>query len=106
MTRRRSLPWIQRWSRPIMGAIAVIGFILTIYITISDNPACSIDAAESGCIDVLSSPYAYPFGKGMPKLSVYGAMAYLSMAIAALAPLFFNGDHQKKLRTQLEKWTW
>ena len=109
MSRRRSIPWIYRWSRQIIGAIAIIGALLTAYLTIvkltGGEVACTIDAAESpaGCNDVLSSVYATIFG--LP-LTLFGCLAYTSMATFSLSPLVVNRDSNKKLKTQLEDWTW
>jgi uncharacterized membrane protein/glutaredoxin len=109
--RRRNLPWIQRQSRFIIGAIAIVGLILTIYLTLTKlaegNVACT--AEGGGCNSVLDSAYAYPFdpqGKTGPPLSLFGSFAYLSMAIFALAPLFVNPEKNKELRQKLEKYTW
>ncbi|BAQ62293.1 hypothetical protein GM3708_2699 [Geminocystis sp. NIES-3708] len=110
--RRRNLPWIQRYSRFLIGAIAIIGLILTIYLTIiklsGGEIACTADSA-SGCNSVLDSAYAYPLdpqGKTGPPLSIFGSLAYLTMAILALAPLFINSDQNKELRQKLEKSSW
>lgn len=108
MRRRRSIPWIYRWSRSIIGAIAIAGAVLTAYLTITKltggEVACSLDAgASSGCSGVLDSPYAYVFG--LP-LSLFGFLAYLGMAAFALVPLAINGDRQKELKKQLESITW
>ena len=106
MVRRRSQPWIHQWSRPIIGAIAIIGFLLTSYLTISKlfgaEVACGTEAAAS-CSDVLSSPYAFVFG--LP-LSLFGAIAYLAMAGFSLVPLAINPEDNKKLRNKYEDWTW
>ncbi len=103
MNRRRSTPWIQRWSRPIMGAIALVGACGTAYLTLvklaGDDAVCPTE----GCDLVLNSAYATVFG--LP-LALFGFLAYVTMAIAAVAPLLLNADTQKNLRTQLEKWTW
>lgn len=112
LRRRRNLPWIQRNSRFVIGAIAIVGLILTIYLTIiklsGGEIACTADAA-SDCNSVLDSAYAYPLdpqGKtGLP-LSLFGALAYFSMALFALIPLFINSDKNKELRQKLEKSTW
>lgn len=108
MVRRRSQPWIHQWSRQIIGAIAVIGFFLTSYLTISKllgtEVACGVEAAAtSGCSDVLSSPYAFLFG--LP-LALFGAIAYLAMAGFALVPLAINPEENKKLRNKFDDWTW
>ncbi|MGF1587693.1 MAG: vitamin K epoxide reductase family protein [Pleurocapsa sp.] len=108
MRRRRSLPWIYRWSRPIIGAIAIAGAILTAYLTITKltggGPACSANAAAgAGCGGVLDSAYATVFG--LP-LSLFGCLAYISMAAFALVPLAINQDRQKNFKRQLENLTW
>lgn len=109
-SRRRSTPWIHRWSRVLIGAIAILGALLTAYLTISRLTAgevvCLSNAGAQGsstCKDVLSSPYATVFG--LP-LSLYGCLAYISMAAFAFAPLAIKSPEQKDLRSKLENWTW
>lgn len=115
LRRRRNIPWIHRWSRYIIGAIAIVGLILTAYLTITKltggEVACSSEAAQtaSSCSGVLDSAYAYPFdpqGKTGPPLSLFGSLGYLSMAIFAFTPLFVNTETQKEFRKKLEDWTW
>ncbi len=114
MVRRRNVPWIYRKSRLIIGAIAIVGFILTAYLTISKltggDVVCSAEAvAGAGCGGVLDSAYAYPFNpqaKAGPPLSLFGSLAYLSMAIFAFVPLLVNPDKSKKSRLKLENTTW
>ncbi|MDY6785077.1 MAG: vitamin K epoxide reductase family protein [Cyanobacteriota bacterium] len=111
MSRRRSIPWIHRWSRPIIGAIATVGAVLTGYLTITKltggEVACTAgaDAAETiaSCNSVLNSPYATVFG--LP-LSLFGFLAYGAMTAFALVPLAVNRDTSKELRNKLEDWTW
>ncbi|HAC64451.1 MAG TPA: hypothetical protein DCF68_13155 [Cyanothece sp. UBA12306] len=110
MSRRRSVPWIYRWSRPIIGAIAIAGAVLTAYLTITKltggEVACGVDAAKnaaSGCKSVLDSPYATVFG--LP-LSLFGFLAYASMGTCSLGPMFVSPENNKRFRKQLEDWTW
>jgi len=104
MMRRRSTPWIHRWSRQLLGAVAVLGVLDTTYLTylkLSGNPAtCPI---TQSCDRVLTSPYAEVVGIPLPFL---GLLAYISMAIFALVPLAINSDSQRELRSQLEEWSW
>ena len=106
MRRRRSIPWIYRWSRPIIGAIAIAGAILTAYLTITKltggGPVCTAEAAGAGCGGVLNSEYATVFG--LP-LSLFGCLAYISMAAFALVPLAISPD-RKKQKQQIENITW
>lgn len=108
-TRRRSQPWLQRYSRFIMGILAVVGSLITFYLTIKafsgGSVACPIGATpgSSGCDVVLSSPYAKVFG--LP-LSLFGLLAYLSMLVFALSPFVINGENNKKSRKQVDQWTW
>jgi uncharacterized membrane protein len=108
MRRRRSQPWIYRWSRPIIGAIAIAGAILTAYLTVTKllgtGPVCSAEAtAGAGCGGVLDSAYAEVFG--LP-LSLFGCLAYISMAVFALVPLAIKREKQKDLKKRLENLTW
>ena len=110
MTRRRSVPWLHRWSRFMIGAIAGLGALTTAYLTIEKltgrTPACLASAggqASSSCADVLSSPWATVFG--LP-LALFGFLAYASMAVFALAPLAVKSTQNKELRSQLESGTW
>jgi uncharacterized membrane protein len=110
MSRRRSAPWIHRWSRKLIGLIAIAGALLTAYLTVvkltGNTVACTAGAAAaaaSSCNSVLSSPYATVFG--LP-LALFGFLAYTSMATFALAPLAVNSDSKKELRSKLDDWTW
>jgi len=108
MVRRRSVPWIHRYSRLIMGAIAVIGSLITTYLTVvaltGGKTACPIDKASgiSSCDLVLQSSYAKVFG--LP-LSLFGLLAYLAMIVFALAPFLVSAEKNKQQRNQLEKIT-
>lgn len=107
MRRRRSVPWIYRWSRPIIGAISIAGAVLTAYLTVTkltgSGPVCTAEAAGAGCGGVLNSDYATVFG--LP-LSLFGCLAYISMAAFALVPLAIDSDTKKQLKQQLENATW
>lgn len=110
MSRRRSTPWIYRWSRLLIAAIAGIGALTTSYLTIvkltGGTAACLAGAspeASSSCTDVLSSPWATVFG--LP-LTLFGLLAYTSMVAFSLAPLAVNPTQKKELRLRLENWTW
>ena len=103
MIRRRSTPWIHRWSRTVMGAIAAIGVVETAYLTIAKFTTGSVICPTSGCDKVLNSPYATVFGT-VP-LSLLGCLAYLSIAILALAPKAVNPNTNKGLHSQLENKT-
>ncbi|MDJ0734817.1 MAG: vitamin K epoxide reductase family protein [Nostocaceae cyanobacterium] len=109
MIRRRYTPWIHRWSRPIIGAIAACGALVTGYLTFEKltggNVACIAQAGANaaGCTDVLSSRWATIFGQ---PLTLFGFLAYLSMAIFALAPLAIKAEDNKTQRKNLENLTW
>ncbi|MEG5235406.1 vitamin K epoxide reductase family protein [Microcoleus sp. AT9b-C3] len=102
MRRKRSTPWIHRWSRPLMAGIASIGAAVTAYLTYSKLAGNEAACPTGGCDIVLSSPYAYVFG--LP-LSLFGFLGYLSMIVFAVAPLLVNPTEQKSLRSKLESWT-
>jgi len=103
LTRRRTTPWIHRWSRQMIGAIALLGILNAGYLTITKLMNASAICPTSGCERVLSSPYAIVFG--LP-LSLYGMVAYLIMAVLAFAPLAINPDDRRPLRKTLDQWTW
>lgn len=103
LNRRRNVPWIHRWSRQIIGAIAVLGAINTAYLVINKLSKTVAVCPTNGCERVLESPYATVFG--LP-LAVFGLLAYLGMAIFAFAPLAINPEANKPLRTNLDKLTW
>lgn len=109
MNRRRSLPWIYRWSRPLLGTIAVVGALLTAYLTITKltgaQVACTGEAAQaaSNCNDVLNSAYASIFGLPLP---LFGFLAYGGMAVFALAPLAIDRETNRRSRKTWEDWSW
>jgi uncharacterized membrane protein len=102
-SRRRNVPWIHRWSRPLIGAIAGLGILNTAYLTITKLANSKAVCPTEGCEQVLSSPYATVFG--LP-LALFGLLAYLTMAALALGPLLLRSDDQKQLRATVEKWSW
>jgi uncharacterized membrane protein/glutaredoxin len=106
MIRRRSTPWIHKWSRPLIAAIAGLGALITGYLTIEKlsggSAVCVAQVGAKGCNDVLSSPWATVFGQ---PLALFGFLAYTGMLIFALAPLALKpGDNNN--RKQIENWTW
>jgi uncharacterized membrane protein/glutaredoxin len=107
MIRRRSTPWIQRWSRILIAAIAACGALTTAYLTFEKltggKAACVAQAGVKGCNDVLSSPWGTVFGQ---PLALFGFLAYTSMLIFALAPLAIKGAENKDKHQKLENVTW
>jgi len=114
MIRRRNVPWIQRYSRLIIGAIALLGLILTSYLTISSliggEVVCTGELNQAGtCASVLDSAYAYPLdpvGRTGPPLSLFGVLGYLAMGLLSLGPLAVSPEKNKKLRQKLESNSW
>ncbi|MGI0491228.1 vitamin K epoxide reductase family protein [Alkalinema pantanalense CENA528] len=102
MIRRRSTPWIHRWSRPIIGGIATLGVINTAYLTYLRFFAVGDSCPTQTCA-VLSSRYATIFGQ---PLSLFGLLAYFAIAILALSPLLFKGEESLSTRKKLEDITW
>ncbi|MDZ8053648.1 MAG: vitamin K epoxide reductase family protein [Aulosira sp. ZfuVER01] len=106
MIRRRSTPWIHKWSRPLIAAIAGLGALTTGYLTIEKltggSAACVAQAGVKGCNDVLSSPWATVFGQ---PLALFGFLAYTGMLILALAPLALKSGENNN-RKQIENLTW
>ncbi|WP_066377036.1 MULTISPECIES: vitamin K epoxide reductase family protein [unclassified Anabaena] len=106
MIRRRSTPWIHKWSRFIIAAIASLGALTTGYLTIEKltggTAACVAEAGTKGCGDVLSSPWATVFGQ---PLALFGFLAYTGMLVLALAPVVWKTENNSN-RKQLENLTW
>ncbi|MEM9539352.1 MAG: vitamin K epoxide reductase family protein [Cyanobacteria bacterium P01_E01_bin.42] len=104
MNRNHSLPWIYQKSRWLIGAIALLGLLLTIYLTLiklTGNSAFCL-AGGDGCNIALSSSYATVFG--LP-LTLYGVAAYAMMALLAFVPIIFSLE-DKSQRDRLDNWTW
>jgi uncharacterized membrane protein len=103
MSRRRSIPWIHQWSRPIIGAIAGFGALTTAYLTVVKLSLNTAACPTESCDLVLSSPYAEVFGQ---PLALFGFLAYVSMLIFALAPLAVDSAKNKALNIKIENTTW
>ena len=111
MIRRRSTPWIHKWSRPLIATIAGCGALVTGYLTIvkltGGSAACTAEAATgggaAGCNDVLASAWGTVFGQ---PLALFGFLAYFGMLVFALAPLVIKTGENKKQRQKLEGLTW
>ena len=103
LNRRRNVPWIHRWSRQIIGAIAVAGAANTAYLLVNKLSKTVAACPTNGCERVLESPYATVLG--LP-LSLFGLLAYIGMAVFAFAPFLVNPETNKPLRLNIEKLTW
>lgn len=103
MSRRRPTPWIHRWSRFLIAGVALLGALLTGYLTLSHQLGKGVACPTSGCDIVLTSPYASLFG--LP-LSLFGMLGYLGMLALALGPYLVNGTTQKEQRKQVEELSW
>lgn len=103
--RQRSEPWIFRWARLLIVAIALFGTALTTYLTIThfagSGPALCTTQGE-GCDLVLNSEYAKVFG--IP-LTIFGALGYLTLGGLAAAPLLLAKKDDVKTREKLKKQT-
>lgn len=113
MRHKHPIPWIHRWSRPIMAGVATLGAVITAYLTIAkltENPTI---CPTKGCDTVLSSPYATVLG--LP-LALFGFLAYVSMIFLAIAPLLVKSSRSlllsaestsvlKPRSNRLESWT-
>lgn len=101
--RRQETLWIHRWSRWIIGAIALMGACGTAYLTVVKVMGGDAACPTAGCDRVLSSPYAEVFG--LP-LTLFGFLGYFGMAVLALLPFAINPDSKKELRRKVESTTW
>lgn len=103
MLNRRPSSWIHRFSRLLIGAIAAVGIADTGYLTSVKLAGNGVACSSAGCNQVLSSPYANVFG--LP-LTLFGLLAYVAIAVLALAPLVIPAQNNKKFQSQLQDLTW
>jgi uncharacterized membrane protein/glutaredoxin len=108
MRRRRSAPWIHRWSRQLIGAIAILGALDTAYLTLIElgvfkEAALCPTSGAINCQAVLASQYAKIFG--VP-LSLFGFFAYVAIAVFAWVPQLLKSSDNKDLRANVENLTW
>jgi uncharacterized membrane protein len=103
MRLRRQVPWIHRYSRLLIGVIALLGVVNTGYLTwqkLSQTPGlCS----AGGCNTVLASDYA-SFA-GIP-LTLMGLLSYVAIAVMAFAPSFIDPQSKRSAHQQLNTVTW
>lgn len=99
---RKQIPWIHQYSRLLIGSIAILGMLVTAYLTwvkLSHNGVCGTE----GCEIVLTSPYA---NVGDFPLTGLGFLGYLSVTVMAFAPSLFNPKTNKSAHTQINNLTW
>lgn len=97
-TRRRT-PWLHRWSRVMVGIIATLGAIETLYLTVAHVLGEKVACPTSGCEEVLTSPYASVFG--IP-LALLGFLAYATVAVLSLGPLLIQRLGKMSLGPDIE----
>jgi uncharacterized membrane protein/glutaredoxin len=100
---RRQSPWIHRFSRPLIAAVAALGIADTAYLTSVKLAGKGATCSSESCNAVLSSPYANVFGQ---PLSLFGLLAYIAVLLLAIAPLVINPKSDKKLHNQIQDLTW
>jgi uncharacterized membrane protein/glutaredoxin len=97
------MPWIYRWSRPLMAAIAMIGAIGTGYLAFTKLSGANAACPTTGCEQVLNSAYGSLFGLPLP---LFGCLAYIAVAVLAIAPLLLgDSDERQELRTTIDNST-
>jgi uncharacterized membrane protein len=102
MTRQKQVPWIYQYSRLLIGGIAILGILVTTYLTwvkLSNNGVCGTEACEK----VLTSPFA---NVGDFPLTGLGLLSYVAVAIMAFAPTLFNPKTNKAQYNQINNLTW
>lgn len=101
MPRRRhsAKPWV----RPSLSAIALLGTLLTGYLTVLKLTGGSALCPTAGCTAVLTSAYAEVFG--LP-LALFGCGAYALVGLSAGLPPLLRGDQPEGLESDWEQRTW
>ncbi|MFM7641830.1 MAG: vitamin K epoxide reductase family protein [Cyanobium sp.] len=95
-SRRRGDPG-HRWARVAMAVLATIGLLDTGSITLHRWGVLGplvCPGGSDGCDKVLNSPWGSLFGQ---PLSLFGALAYLSVLLLALLPLLLKGEARARL---------
>lgn len=85
--RQRSESFLQRWARPLLGALATVGAIDTGAVTLKRwglLGSLTCPGGADGCDKVLNSPWGTVLGQ---PLALFGFLAYVTMALLALLPL-------------------
>lgn len=92
-------------SRLAIAAIAILGLLETAYLTIAEFAGKAAELCPTaGCRDVLESPYAKVFG--LP-LTLFGCLAYTTVAVIALSPLLLNKFKPNLFRDwEQNSWLW
>jgi uncharacterized membrane protein/glutaredoxin len=103
MVRQKQIPWLQRHSRLLIGAIATIGIVDTAYLTWTKYSGGANACGTEACNIVLSSPYANV--NGLP-LSGFGLLAYIAAALLALVPLAVLSKVSRDKANELQEYTW
>jgi uncharacterized membrane protein/glutaredoxin len=97
------MPWIYRWSRPLMAAIAMIGAIGTGYLAFTKLSGANAACPTTGCEQVLNSAYGSIFGQ---PLTIFGCLAYLGITALAIAPLLVgDSEERQELRATIDNST-
>jgi uncharacterized membrane protein len=102
MTRHKEVPWIYQYSRLLIGVIAILGILVTSYLTwvkLKNNGVCGAEACEV----VLTSPFA---NVGDFPLTGLGLLSYIAVAIMAFAPSLFDPRENKVQHKQINDLTW
>lgn len=99
---RKQVPWLQQYSRLLIGSIAILGILVTTYLTwvkLSNNGVCGTE----GCEIVLTSPYA---NVGDFPLTGLGLISYIGVTLMAFAPMLVNPKTNKAAHRQIDNLTW
>jgi uncharacterized membrane protein len=101
--RRRQVPWIHRYSRLLVGVIALLGVAVTGFLTWEKLSHASNVCGTDACNRVLTSEFA---NVGNIPLTLFGLGSYLAVVVMAFGPSFIDSQANRIAYQRLNNLSW
>jgi uncharacterized membrane protein len=101
--RRRQAPAIHRYSRLIVGIIALLGVANTGYLTWEKLSQAGNVCGTEACNRVLTSDFA---NVGNIPLTLFGLVSYITVAVLAFAPSFIDPQSKRNAHKKIDDLSW